>query len=175
MTKYIGAFFITLILLNISLSPEMVAVFPDLNNATMMDISGGEMFVLDDVEVKVFSLKDYQFLRKFGKRGEGPGELLTTPDAPFTMIVRQDKVILNSVYKAIVYDKSGKIIKERRFDKFILEVVPMGENFIISKFLWDDTEHSVAITCIYSPEIKKYMSIDDMEMGDRVGIYIILY
>ena len=153
MTKYVVAFLIALIPLSISLSPEMVAVLPEVNNATMMDISGGEMFVLDGVEVKVYSLKDYCLKRKFGKRGEGPGELVTTPDTSFTMIVNQDKVILNSVYKAIVYDKSGTMIKEVKFYKYIIEAVPMGENFIVTKFMWYKY-HSAAITSMYSPEFK---------------------
>ena len=98
MTKHIAVFLIALISLSASLSPKMLAVLPEVNNATMMDISGSELFIMDNVEVLVYSMKDYRLLRKFGKRGEGPGELLTLPDVPFTMTVHDEKIILNSVY-----------------------------------------------------------------------------
>ncbi|MCK4762688.1 MAG: hypothetical protein KAW12_10875 [Candidatus Aminicenantes bacterium] len=138
MTKYTVAFLIALFLVS-SLIPETMAVLPEINNPTMMDISGSELYILDNVQIKVYSLKDYRFLRKFGKRGEGPGELLTTPDAPFTMIVHEEKVLLNSVYKAIVYDKSGKMVREIKIaPSFLVEAVPSGENYVATKFKWVD-------------------------------------
>ena len=165
MTRNMIAFLIVLLSLNIALSPETVAVLPEVNNATMMDISGGEMFIIDDVEVKVYSLKDYRFLRKFGKRGEGPGEMVTFPDTPFTMIVKQDKVILNSVYKAIVYEKSGKMILEAKFSEMLIEAVPVGDNYITTRFEWvEETRTARASTFICNAEFKEIKKIYETDL-----------
>jgi hypothetical protein len=75
------------------------------------------------------------------------------------MIVKQDKVILNSVYKAIIYDKLGKMRKEAKFTKHMLsEAFPIGENFIATKFKWVDATLT-ASTFICNPEFKEIKKI----------------
>ncbi|MCK4760858.1 MAG: hypothetical protein KAW12_01570 [Candidatus Aminicenantes bacterium] len=155
MTKFIVAFIVTLIFFSSSLFPEKLAVLPELNRPSMMDVSGSELYILDDFQVKVYSLKDYRLLRKFGKKGQGPGELFDLPDSPLTMIVGKEKVLLNSLYKIIVYEKSGKMLKEKKFaPSFLIEAVSHGKNYALTKF-WRKDGTAVATTCLFSPDLKE--------------------
>ena len=164
MTKYIAAFLIALVSLSSSLKTEMLAVLPEVNNANMMDISGSELYIMDNEQIKVYSLKDYRFLRKFGQKGEGPGELLSFPEAPFTMIVHEEKVILNSVYKAIIYDKSGKMIKEVKFAPFwLVEANPIGKNYAATKIKWIARTLN-AWTWILDPGMKEIKKIYETDL-----------
>lgn len=129
---------IFIIFIGVNLFPEKIAEFSDIYRPSMIDISDSEIYILDDYSVKVYSLEDYRFLRKFGKKGEGPGELNTTIDTGLTMIVRENNVFLNSVYKLIVYDKAGEIIKEKKFRDYLVEAVPVDKNYVLTFYKWID-------------------------------------
>lgn len=137
-------FLIFVVFIGINLIPKKIATFPDIYRPSMMDISNNEVYILDGYSVKVYSLDGFRFLREFGKKGEGPGELSTTSDTGLTMIVKGENVYLNSVYKIIVYGKTGKIIKEKKFRDFLVEAVPIGENYVLTFFKWiEGTAHAI--------------------------------
>ncbi|MCK4763711.1 MAG: hypothetical protein KAW12_16035, partial [Candidatus Aminicenantes bacterium] len=169
MTKYIASIIITCLALSSSLSPEKLTVLPELINPTMMDISGSELYILDDVQVLVYSLQDYRLLRKFGKKGEGPGELTNLPDAPFTMVVDKKKMLLNSVYKMIVYEKSGELKKEKKFPLFLIEAEPIGKNYVLTKFSRKKDGSSTTSTWICNPEFEEVRKIYERNPPNDYG------
>lgn len=135
---------ILIIFVGVNLFPEKIAEFSDIYRPSMMDISDNEIYILDDFSVKVYSLEDYRFLRKFGKKGEGPGELLSTSDTGATMTVKGEHVFLNSVYKLIVYNKTGEIIKEKKFKDYLVEAMPINGNYVLTFYKWiDQTAHAI--------------------------------
>ncbi|MCK4761216.1 MAG: hypothetical protein KAW12_03385 [Candidatus Aminicenantes bacterium] len=146
MRKSAMVLFAFMIFMNVNLFPEKIAVFPDIYRPSMIDISGDEIYILDDFSVKMYSMKNYRFLREFGKKGEGPGELLTTSDTGLTMIVDGDNILLNSVYKIITYDRAGKILKEKKFRNYLVEAVPINENYVLTFYKWiDATAHAITV------------------------------
>ncbi|MCK4762749.1 MAG: hypothetical protein KAW12_11185 [Candidatus Aminicenantes bacterium] len=144
MRKSAVVLFVFMIFMNINLSPEKIAVFPNIYQPSMMNISGDEIYILDGFSVKIYSMKDYRFLREFGKKGEGPGELLTTSDTGLTMIVIENNILLNSVYKIVIYNRIGKILKEKKFRDYLVEAVPINGNYVLTFYKWiDEAAHAI--------------------------------
>jgi hypothetical protein len=107
--------------------------FTDLAKPTQIDIRGEELYVLEEAEVKVYSLKNFQFLRKFGKKGEGPGELIPNPEIPLQMNLFKENITLNSPYKRITFSKTGKILGESSVTFFTSQIIPFDNKFIVVK------------------------------------------
>jgi hypothetical protein len=120
--------------ISISLLSQPGRVLTELINPSMIDTDGERLFILDGVTVYAYSLKDFQLLNKFGKRGEGPGELMTQPDLPLNMIVHNGQVMLNSFRKLAYFDKDGHYIKEKKIPYLVSQIIPIGDKLAVSKF-----------------------------------------
>ena len=107
---------------------KKLAVLPQLTSPIMIEISGDELYVLEEAEVYVYSLKDYRLLRKFGKKGEGPGQLMPNTEVPLAMNIVDGTVYLNSQIKMVNYSKEGKFLAEQRIP-FSFQTVPFGKNY----------------------------------------------
>ena len=90
-----------------------------LNRPQFLDVDAqGNIYVLDwgDVEFKVFA-PDGRLLRKFGKKGQGPGEF----DIPAFFVLGADgRIFLLSgrQYQLIILDGSGKYLSSFRLEGF---------------------------------------------------------
>ncbi len=144
--------------------PEKLSVLAELTNPAMIEIDGEELYVLDDVEVYVYSLQDYGFLRKFGKRGEGPGELLPPPDMPLMMQVRKEDVILYSFNKMIYFSKAGKMIKEQRIPFIAFRIIPFGKNYAVIKFARSNQGESQVGVLLFDAEVKELKKLYETEL-----------
>jgi len=117
-----------------TLHSKQIQPLSELIYPSILDCDSESLFVLDGVVVYVYSKKNYQLKTKFGKRGEGPGELITRLDLPASMHVYKDQVILNSFNKLIFYTKEGKFIKEKKIPFLVSQIIPLGENYVVTKF-----------------------------------------
>lgn len=118
---------------------KKLATLPQLTNPVSIDIDEDELYVLDEVVVHVYSLRDCRLLRKFGKKGEGEGELMPNSEVPLVMNITKGNVFLNSQIKMIRFSKKGEIIKEQRIP-FSFQTIPFGENYVSIKI---STWHAV--------------------------------
>ncbi len=112
---------------------EKLSVLPGLNSPTTIEIVDNELFVIDSVVVYVFSLKDYKLVRKFGKRGEGPGELLPNPEISPQMEVLDGKVYVSTPTKSICFSKEGKMLSEKKFAVFSPQIIHHGKYYALTK------------------------------------------
>jgi hypothetical protein len=127
--------FLTLVLLLI-VSPGFavkLTVLPELNRPSYIEIRAKEVYVLDDTVVKVYSLKDCRLLRQFGKKGNGPGELMPNDEIPLQMQLVNGQVLLNSQTKFIHYSVSGEVLKEKATHFMCMQIIPLGKNYCISR------------------------------------------
>jgi hypothetical protein len=69
--------------------------------------------------------KDLNLLKKFGKTGEGPGELKVYPDFSNMIKVFPDHIIAVSIDKMLYYSREGRLLKEQKTSPiFISERFP---------------------------------------------------
>ena len=93
--------------------PRKLAVLPELMKPGNIEIDGDNLYALDGVVVYVYSMKNYHLLTKFGKKGQGPGELVPNDEIPLQMRLVNGNIFLNSQTKMIYYSKEGKMLKEK--------------------------------------------------------------
>jgi hypothetical protein len=118
---------------------KKLAVLPEVNRPTFIEIDGNKIFILDGVNVKVYSMKDYRFLTMFGKEGQGPGELIPNDEIPIQMQLFESNLLLNSQSKIIFYSKRGEYIKEKKVPYRWIQIVPLGKNFVLTKTIPEKT------------------------------------
>ena len=133
MKKTIIAFIILGLHLGICDAAEL-ARLPELLHPTMIDIYKDELFVLEEASVHVFSLKDFSLKRSFGKKGEGPGELMSNPDLPNAMQIFDQKIMVYSYNKLILFSLAGEMLEERRIPFVAFQVMPFGEGYATVRF-----------------------------------------
>jgi len=164
MKKILFLIFLILIIFTSFGFPGKLSVLDELTNPAMIEINGNELYVLDDVEVYVYSLQDYGFLRKFGKKGEGPGELLPQPDLPITMQVHKKYVLLNSLNKMIYFSKTGEMIKEKKIPFLTFQIIPFGKNYAASKFTRNSQGGSQVSVLLFNDEFKEIKKLYETEL-----------
>lgn len=164
-------FIILLVLLIFSsfVFSEKLSVLAELTNPAMIEINGDELYVLDGAEVYVYSLHDYGFLRKFGKKGEGPGELLPQPDLPIVMQIYSEYVLLNSFNKMIYFSKTGEMIKEKRIPFLTFQIMPLGKNYAASKFTRNSRGGSQVSVLLFDDEFKELKKLYETELLNDFG------
>ena len=130
-------------------------------NATAMEIDGNELFVLDQEIVYVYSLENFQLLRKFGRKGHGPGEFVHYPITPVMMQLFDDKVLLGRLNKIAIYSRSGKLIKEKIFRFLFGQFLSISENFVVTviRFGKPYGEKSKVLVKLFDPSFKEIKTI----------------
>lgn len=85
----------------------------------LLDDSG--LYVTQGAEIFVYTLKDFKFVTKFGKPGEGPEEFKTRPGDSVKLQLLKDKLLISSVGRISYFTKKGQFKSEVK--------VPAGINF----------------------------------------------
>jgi hypothetical protein len=164
-----------LIIFTFNLPAEKLSTFTELTDPSMIAIDGNELYVLDDVQVFVYSLKDYRLLRKFGKKGEGPGELRTDSDLPPMMDVRGDYVLLNCMNKMIFYSKAGAVTKEKRLPFLAFQVIPFGKQYAVTKFNRTSGGQGLLGVVLFDLEFKESKTIFEIALPNDLKKGRIMY
>ena len=125
------------------LKPEMIRVFD--NN----------VYVLEGASISVISLKDMRFIRKFGKIGEGPGELQVVPFYSIVMHVFPQYILVDSFNKLIHFSHEGKVIKEIKKTTEIKEVLPIGKKFVAKKFQAGENGMQFTAVILYNSNLEE--------------------
>ncbi len=63
----------------LNLQAQKVAVFKEFGQPGSINIGNGCIYIQEKTTVFIYNLEDYKFVNKFGKEGEGPGELKINP------------------------------------------------------------------------------------------------
>jgi hypothetical protein len=94
-------------------------------------VSGGEVFILEGAVVHVFDLGSLKVLRRFGREGQGPGEVEITPWLANTLRVSAERAVIDSASKLVMYSRDGRLIGEEVRRPQFTQVIPWGENYAV--------------------------------------------
>jgi len=100
----------------------------------MIEISDNEIYVVEGASIFMYSLTDLSFIRKFGQKGEGPGELKVNPSLTNILFPLADSVLIVGFDKAIRFSKTGRVIKEFRTPPITNYLYPVGKNYAGIRF-----------------------------------------
>ena len=100
-----------------------------------MAVDGNELYVVEGAVVTVYSLKDSSTIRKFGKKGEGPGELKVVSMLPNNLKILDQKLFVDGMDKVIFFSKNFKFLKEIKKKYMTFKTVPVGNNFVAMRIV----------------------------------------
>lgn len=92
------------------LFPKKIADLPGLDHPASMTIEDSILYICDRESIHLFQLKPFQFVQKFGRRGEGPGEFNSPPH----LAVFSDHLFVNTMGKIMKFSKKGEFLEQTK-------------------------------------------------------------
>jgi hypothetical protein len=121
--------FVVIFMLVVSIQAEKIGVLNDVLKPETMAFKGDRIYVVEKAGFFEYSLKDLKLLNRFGKKGEGPGELSVTPGINNTIVPLVDRLFVEGFRKVMLLSNKGELIKETRKKTQIFKTLPLGDNF----------------------------------------------
>lgn len=112
---------------------EKIGTITDVTNPYIMDVSQNRLYVVDGINIAIYSLDTLKLEKKIGKRGEGPQEFFVPPQTNMgnvSLDVYDDFITVTSVGKLSYFSKAGEYIKEIKAGHPWPNLKPIGEHFV---------------------------------------------
>lgn len=120
---------------------SLVASEPvELSQVTKPDgiyVTDDMFYILEGTSIHMYKLKDKAYVGKFGKEGEGPGEIKKNPyGGPIVVVPYKNEIYITSMGKLSVFSKTGEFIKEHKVNAsdnyfpFASQYVCMGTHMV---------------------------------------------
>lgn len=130
------------LLFALSIFGERLTTFPQLSKPVLIKVGENLICINEGEEVYLYDLNDFKLIKKFGRRGEGPGEF----SSDLEINILKEKIMIESQGKLSFYSFTGDLIKEmRRLPKYRRLKLLEDRYIAASGILSNDVYHSVAI------------------------------
>ena len=118
MNKIIQFIVVSILLISSNIFAMNAVELSDLTRPSMFIVNYDRIYILEQATVRIYSLKDYSLIKKFGRAGEGPREFKYSADGgrPLSMSFFRDQLIVNSEMKMSFFDKDGTYLREKVFE-----------------------------------------------------------
>ena len=137
-----------LIFFGLTIFPEIVPL-PGLGKPNSITLDENHIYIADWGYISIYALKDFHLEKKFGKRGEGPGEFFLNDMDNFGLgiMVEPDYILVNSVSKISYFTKKGEFTREKRVKGISGQQCfkPFGKKLIGYNRAWDQKFHETEI------------------------------
>ena len=123
--------FIILLIFPIVVFSSKVVPLPNLINPDSIMIDNDQIYITDMEKICIYSSKDFTLKKKFGKKGEGPGEFKINPAAvaKLQIYVQPDCIIVNNLSRVSFFTKNGSFKNEINVTSG-LNFIPIGKKFV---------------------------------------------
>jgi hypothetical protein len=102
--------------------------FAQLANPGEIFIDGDYIYITDFPAVYIYRLKDYKLLKKFGRKGEGPGEFRLH----IRFSVQKDNLLVQSKGKVSLFTRQGQFTKQFRSPADFRTAMALGDRLVVS-------------------------------------------
>lgn len=150
---------ILILSLDLNLPGERLIELKELSKPELIVVEGNELFVVEDASVYVYSLKDYTLLRKFGQKGNGPAELNPHMRYPLQLQVGGKDILLHSWSKMVFFTRKGEFVREKKFPFIVTQVIPLGDNFAVTKSVINEKGTNAIGVVIFAPNLKELKTV----------------
>ena len=169
MIKKSGFFVLSIFLASLAFSAK-VGTLKEVMKPDNITVQGDELYVVEGATIYIYSLKDLKLTRKFGKKGEGPGELLVVPGIPNKITVSDDYILAETLPKIIYFSKKGILVKEmKRITPLTFGFIPIGKNFVGIKQQATGKGKIISCICIFDPELKEIKELHRQKWVQQGG------
>jgi len=100
----------------------------------LIEVVDNTILIVEGAVIYTYDINEFKFLKKFGRKGEGPGELKVTPAMANYVIPLKESFIIASIDKAIVFETGGNLIREFKIPIFTSYLYPANGNYIGMRF-----------------------------------------
>jgi hypothetical protein len=128
--------FIFVIFLAGTIFPAKIVPMDEVLKPFAINIHGDRILIREGAKIYIYSLKDFSLIKKFGERGEGPGEFKLNQGGQLRVTIQSGNIIVSSLGRISYFDTDGKYIKERNFK--LGDVNPIGKNFVGRKEIMEN-------------------------------------
>jgi len=169
---------ITFLLLVIFMSSFILAtrIIPleEILKPVSINLDNEQLYLTEGASIYIYSVKDFKFIKKFGKEGEGPQEFKILPQLPLIINVQTDKILVNSLGKISRFTKDGQFIDEEKIKAgFVVRLQPLGSRFVGIGIMQDNNARYRAVN-IYDSKLNKIKEMikveDDFQLGKGLKI-----
>lgn len=102
----------------------------ELLNPSKILIGEKDIYIVDSASIYIYSKNGYKFIKKFGRKGEGPGEIPTSRRGNVSLSIMETKqgLFVQSRNKVIYFDNRGNFKQEKKVKTgFIRGLLPVGK------------------------------------------------
>ena len=141
-----------------SLSADKRGVLEEVNKPDNITVHKDKLYVMEGAIVLIYNLRNLKLIRKFGRKGEGPGELKVIPGRDYNRVnIRDEYILTESVDKIIFFTHEGKMIREMRKGGLQLaKTQPVGKNYVSYKIFADpNTRLAIGQVILVDAEFKE--------------------
>jgi len=145
-----------LLFLPLGLTAEKLGTLTEVLRPGYIDLDREKIVVSEGSVFYVFSTRDLSFIRKFGKKGSGPGELVDAGFIPNPITIIPGGYFAEGIQKLIFFDPGGNLVREIRKQGNLIQTLPLGENFVVLRVAppAEGDEGKVMMElCIYDGEL----------------------
>jgi hypothetical protein len=113
---------IGLLVVTVSALPaHRIAVVQEILRPNGMIIGNERIYIYEEYSLYIYSLKDLNLIKKFGKEGEGPQEFKISPfGPPMDVYTYDNKLFITSNNKLSCFTRDGQFIKEFRIPIYLV-------------------------------------------------------
>jgi hypothetical protein len=165
---------ISLVLVTFVLSAKTrIVPLAELNKPEpQIGIDKDRMYVLEGETIYIYSLKDFKLIKKFGKRGEGPMEFMTSslmgPMGALSIDVRDNKLLVKSMGKLSWFTKDGAFIKEMKSPfPIMMAALMFGKHIVMQKYEFSGVRYQTLV--VLNEKLETIKELSKMEDGFQPG------
>lgn len=147
--------FCLLVVVAQALNGTKLGVLSDVLRPELLEVKGDKIYVVEGASFFVYSSKDLSLIRKFGRKGEGPGEVSVIPSLSNEIIAYPDFLFVVGMNKVIFFSHEGKMKQEKRKQPQLFRVFPVGDNFVGHKIETDEKQQSFSVIILLDSNLKK--------------------
>ncbi len=165
MKKALIIIFVLCFIMGNSLTAKIVYTFDNILQPSSMVIDGNNLYVVENVNVYIFSMKDFKLIKKFGKQGEGPKEF----NRFVSIYPLKDKLLVNSFGKISYYTKTGDYLSETKTKSgIVFTYLPLGDKYVGYSFSAKDKTRYRSIN-VYNSKLEKIRTLINQEDDNQFG------
>ncbi|MCP4155479.1 MAG: hypothetical protein GY757_47585 [bacterium] len=153
---------LVVLMFSLTMFAGKVATLGEVLKPVTISVDSTQLYVTEGATVFIYSLKDYKFVKKFGRKGEGPKEF-NVGRLPIIIDVTGDDIFINSLGKVSYYSKDGIFKKEQKLSLQAFFLQPVGGPFLGRSQAFDNGKVYNTIN-LYDSELKN--KVKEVWRGD---------
>ncbi len=158
-------YIILILLVSIMLNGEKLTTLNEISKPGLMEIADGKLYIMEGATIFSYDLKSKKLVKRFGKNGEGPGELKTNPGVPNYLIVLENSILAVSMDKAIEFSYNGKLIKETKIPGLTNYLYPIKSGYISMKTDVGSGKDAKSNIMLLDKELKKIKTLYSQDLS----------